>query len=160
MNSLQRHRGPDASVTWVSADGRIGFGHRRLSILDLSTDANQPMTGPGGTVIVFNGEIYNFRALRTELEACGRRFATQSDTEVILAAYAEWGEGCVTRFNGMWAFALYDPARRRLFFSRDRMGMKPLYLATTPDGLLAASEVKGILAAGHRAAVDCDGLNE
>ncbi|WP_414661016.1 asparagine synthase (glutamine-hydrolyzing) [Horticoccus sp. 23ND18S-11] len=160
MNSAQRHRGPDASGTWVSPDGRVGLGHRRLSILDLSAHANQPMTGPGGTVIVFNGEIYNFRELRGELEQRGRRFATTSDTEVILAAYAEWGEGCVSRFNGMWAFALYDPARRRLLFSRDRLGMKPLYVASTPDGLLAASEVKAILAAGHAAAVDCDGLNE
>lgn len=160
MNGVQRHRGPDASGTWVSADDRVAFGHRRLSILDLSPGANQPMTGPGGTVIAFNGEIYNFRDLRRELETLGRRFSTQSDTEVILAAYAEWGEACVQRFNGMWAFALYDPARRRLFLSRDRMGVKPLYLAATPDGLLAASEVKGLLAAGHRAAVDPDALAE
>jgi asparagine synthase (glutamine-hydrolysing) len=160
MNGVQRHRGPDASGTWVSADGRVAFGHRRLSILDLSPEANQPMTGPDGTVIAFNGEIYNFRDLRRELEVLGRRFATQSDTEVVLAAYAAWGEACVQRFNGMWAFALYDPARRRLFLSRDRMGVKPLYLAATPDGLLAASEVKGLLAAGHRAAVDADALAE
>lgn len=160
MNGIQRHRGPDAAGAWVAPDGTVGLGHRRLSILDLSAQANQPMTGPAGAVIVFNGEIYNFRELRAELVATGRTFATDGDTEVILAAYAAWGERCVERFIGMWAFALYDAGRRRLFLSRDRMGMKPLYLATTPDGLLAASEVKAILAAGHTAAVDCDGLNE
>lgn len=160
MNGIQRHRGPDASGAWVSANGRVGFGHRRLSILDLSAAANQPMTDASGAVLVFNGEIYNFRELRTELAAAGRAFTTQSDTEVILAAYAQWGERCVEHFNGMWAFALYDPAARRLLLSRDRIGMKPLYVASTADGLLAASEVKAILAAGHRAAVDCDALNE
>jgi asparagine synthase (glutamine-hydrolysing) len=160
MNAVQRHRGPDASGSWISADGRVALGHRRLSILDLSNAANQPMTDASGAVLVFNGEIYNFRELRAELASAGRVFNTQSDTEVILAAYAQWGERCMERFIGMWAFALFDPARRRLLLSRDRMGMKPLYLASTGDGLLAASEVKGILAAGHRAAVDCDGLNE
>jgi asparagine synthase (glutamine-hydrolysing) len=160
MNGVQRHRGPDASGVWTSADGRIGLGHRRLSILDLSPQANQPMTGDDGVVIVFNGEIYNFRELRAELTAAGRTFRTQSDTEVILAAYAEWGERCVERMNGMWAFALYDPARRRVMFSRDRLGMKPLYVAATPDGIIAGSEVKTLLAAGHTAAVDYDGLNE
>ena len=160
MNGIQRHRGPDASGTWVSPDGRVGLGHRRLSIIDLSVAANQPMTDATGAVLVFNGEIYNFRDLRTELTAAGQTFATQSDTEVILAAYRAWGERCVERFNGMWAFALYDPGRRRVMLSRDRVGMKPLYVASTPDGMIAASEVKGLLAAGHRAAVDCDGLNE
>jgi asparagine synthase (glutamine-hydrolysing) len=160
MNGVQRHRGPDASGLWTSSDGKVGLGHRRLSILDLSSQANQPMSGPDGSVIVFNGEIYNFRELRDELGKLGCRFATESDTEVILAAYAEWGEQCVGRFNGMWALALFDAKRRRLFLSRDRLGMKPLYLAQTPDGVMAASEVKGILAAGHAAAVDCDGLNE
>lgn len=160
MNGAQRHRGPDATGTWTAPDGRVAFGHRRLSILDLSAQANQPMTGAGGTVLVFNGEIYNFRELRRELEALGHAFSTTSDTEVILAAYAAWGEGCVSRFNGMWAFALYDPKRRRLMFSRDRLGMKPLCVAASPDGLLVASEVKAILAAGHRADVDLDGLNE
>ncbi len=160
MNGIQRHRGPDASGLWVSPDGRVGLGHRRLSIIDLSVVANQPMIDAAGVALVFNGEIYNFRELRAELEAEGRLFTTQSDTEVILAAYAKWGEECVERFNGMWAFVLYDPARRRLMLSRDRMGMKPLYVASTPDGMLAASEVKGILAAGHRAGVDCDALNE
>lgn len=160
MNSVQRHRGPDASGVWTSADGRVGLGHRRLAIIDLSPQANQPMTGPEGAIIVFNGEIYNFRELRTELAALGRVFSTQSDTEVILAAYAQWGERCVERLNGMWAFALFDPARHRLILSRDRLGMKPLYVADTPDGIVAASEVKTILAAGHTAAVDYDGLNE
>ena len=160
MNGIQRHRGPDATGAWHSADGRVGLGHRRLAILDLSPQANQPMNGPGGCTLVFNGEIYNFRELRAELEKAGRTFATQCDTEVILAAYAQWGERCIERFNGMWAFALHDPQRRRLLLSRDRIGMKPLYLADSADGLLAASEVKGILAGGHRAAVDFDGLNE
>lgn len=160
MNGIQRHRGPDATGVWQSADRRVGLGHRRLAILDLSPHANQPMTGGGGCVIVFNGEIYNFRELRAELISAGRTFKTQSDTEVILSAYAEWGERCMERFNGMWAFALFDPARRRLLLSRDRLGMKPLYVAPSANGFLAASEIKAILAAGHRAAVDADGLAE
>ncbi len=160
MNAVQRHRGPDASGTWVADDGRLGLGHRRLAIIDLSAHANQPMADAAGRRVVFNGEIYNHRELRAELERAGRRFTTQSDTEVILAAYAQWGDRCVERFNGMWAFALHDPAGGRVLVSRDRLGMKPLYLAENADGLLAASEVKAILAAGHTAAVDCDGLNE
>lgn len=160
MNGIQRHRGPDATGTWASPDRRVALGHRRLAILDLSAQANQPMHDARGCVLVFNGEIYNFRELRAELTQAGHAFATESDTEVILAAYAEWSERCVERFNGMWAFALYDPARRRLLLSRDRMGMKPLYLANGPEGFMAASEVKAILAAGHRAAVDCEGLVE
>src|SRR5690348_2875431 len=92
MNGIQRHRGPDATGAWHSADGRVGLGHRRLSIIDLSSGANQPMTDADGRVLVFNGEIYNFRDLRAELEKAGRAFRTHSDTEVILAAYAEWGE--------------------------------------------------------------------
>lgn len=160
MNAIQRHRGPDGAGEWVSGDGRVGLGHRRLAVLDLTAAGHQPMHGPGGLVISFNGEIYNYRELRAELVALGRTFASTGDTEVILAAYAEWGERCVERFNGMWAFALHDQARRRIFLSRDRLGMKPLYMATTPDGVMFASEVKAILAGGHRAAVDCDALGE
>lgn len=160
MNAIQRHRGPDGEGDWVSADGRVGFGHRRLAVLDLTATGRQPMHGADGVVIVFNGEIYNYRELRAELAGLGRTFVSTGDTEVILAAYAEWGEACVKRLNGMWAFAIYDPAKRKIFLSRDRLGMKPLYLAASPDGVVFASEVKAILAAGHRAAVDPDALAE
>jgi asparagine synthase (glutamine-hydrolysing) len=159
MNGVQRHRGPDASGVWVSADGCVALGHRRLAILDLSAGANQPMISARGTALAFNGEIYNFRELRAELAGL-HEFRTQSDTEVIIAAYEQWGERCVERFNGMWALALYDGVRRQLLLSRDRLGMKPLYVAGTADGFLAASEVKGILAGGHKVQVDADGLNE
>lgn len=146
MISAQAHRGPDDSGTYV--DGPVGLGHRRLAILDLSPLGHQPMVSPDGRlVIVFNGEIFNYLELRTELAACGHSFRTGSDTEVILAAYAQWGHDCLHRFNGMWAFALWDAARGELFCSRDRFGVKPFcYLQR--EGLFAfASEPKGILAA-------------
>jgi len=123
----------------------LGLGHRRLRILDLSDAGRQPMQGPGGCWITFNGEIYNYRELRAELAARGYRFLTGTDTEVILAAYDAWGTQCVQRFNGMWAFVLYDPTRRRLIASRDRLGVKPLYYATTADGTMFASEVGALL---------------
>src|SRR5437762_9576530 len=122
MLALLSHRGPDDSGTW--ADGGIALGMTRLAIIDLRTGA-QPMTDAAGSlVIVFNGEIYNFRRLRAELEAQGHRFRTRSDTEVILGAYAEYGEGCVEHLRGMFAFAIWDRARRVLFLARDRLGKK------------------------------------
>ena len=146
MNRAQYHRGPDGGGTY--ADGPVVLGHRRLSIIDLSEAADQPMVGGDGRfAIVFNGEIYNFIELRRELEVLGARFQTQSDTEVLLKAYEVWGEDCVTRLNGMWAFAILDRRERRVFLSRDRFGIKPLYFANRPDWFAFASEMKALLAA-------------
>lgn len=139
------HRGPDAGG--VLPFGPAVLGHRRLSVIDLSQAANQPMTDGSGTLhIVFNGEIYNFAELRTRLEGLGARFHTRSDTEVILEAYRAWGVDCVQQFNGMFAFAIWDQARQRLFLARDRLGKKPLYFAQLADGLVFASELKAMLA--------------
>ncbi len=141
------HRGPDDAGEWWAPDGRVGLGHRRLAILDLSPAGRQPMADATGELrIVFNGEIYNFRELRDELEARGHRFRSRTDTEVILAAYREWGMECLSRFNGMFAFALYDAPRRRLFLARDRAGEKPLYYSIANGALRFASELKALLA--------------
>lgn len=141
------HRGPDDSGTWWSPDGRVGLGHRRLAIIDLSPGGHQPMRdAERGLAIVFNGEIYNYRDLRTELESAGRRFRTSSDTEVLLAAYAEWGEACVTRLNGMFAFAIYDARHQRLFAARDRAGEKPFFYRHADGRLMFASELKALMA--------------
>ncbi len=153
-----RHRGPDGGGTWISPADEQGRGcllaHRRLSILDLSETADQPMVEPvGGRVIVFNGEIYNYRELRGELQAEGRRFASTGDTEVLLAALASWGPSAVARLRGMFAFGLWDPSRRSLLLTRDPLGIKPLYVARNPDpegpwSLVFASELRAILASG------------
>ncbi|MDQ2810183.1 MAG: asparagine synthase (glutamine-hydrolyzing) [Chloroflexota bacterium] len=128
----------------------LALGFRRLAILDLSPAGHQPMPSPDRRHwLIFNGEIYNYLELRAELQALGHPFRTGSDTEVILAAYAAWGPACLNRFNGMWAFALWQGARRDLFLARDRFGVKPLYTATAPDGTFAfASEIKALAAAG------------
>ena len=140
------HRGPDG-VRQVMRDGRVGLGHRRLAIIDLSEAAAQPMQSPSGCEIVLNGEIYNYLELRAELSSAGVRFVTASDTEVLLAAYDRWGVECLARLNGMFAFALYDPARRTLVLARDRFGEKPLYYHRAADGtFLFASEIKALLA--------------
>lgn len=141
------HRGPDGEGTWWDATGRVGFGHRRLAIVDLSPLGAQPMQIADGTLtVVLNGEIYNHVALRVELETLGHKFRSHSDTEVLLAAYREWGEGALQRLNGMFAFALYDSARDRVLLARDRAGEKPLFLYRTEDGeLLFGSELKALL---------------
>src|SRR5271169_2268406 len=140
MRDQIAHRGPDAAGIWSSADGSVVLGHRRLAILDLSPAGSQPMTNHSGTgVIVFNGEIYNHGELRPELEASGVRFTGRSDTEVLLAAYDSWGEHCVERLRGMFAFAIYDHRRNTLFMARDRAGEKPLYWAKHRGGLVFAS---------------------
>ena len=142
-----RHRGPDDVGEWWSADGCVGVGHRRLAIIDLSAAGHQPMQyADGGLCIVFNGEIYNFADLRQELMAKGHAFRSHSDTEVILAAYREWGTDCLSRLNGMFAFALYDIRRRQLFIARDRAGEKPLFYAPAQGMLRFASELKGLMA--------------
>lgn len=144
MIAVQVHRGPDAGA--VTALPSAVLGHRRLSIIDLSDRAAQPMTSADGRfVLVFNGEIYNYRELRRDLEGT-YPFRTESDTEVILAAWIAWGEGMLERFNGMFAFCLYDTVERRAFFARDRFGQKPFHFAEHRDRLLFASEVKALLA--------------
>jgi len=145
MSDRLRHRGPDGSGTRV--EGPVGLAHRRLSILDLSDAAAQPMTNEDGTLwLVFNGEIYNFIELRAELRGRGHTFRSDGDSEVILHAYEEWGKECLTRFNGMWAFALWDPAKGELFCARDRFGIKPFYYTRIGDAILFASEIKALLA--------------
>jgi asparagine synthase (glutamine-hydrolysing) len=146
MRDALRHRGPDGAGSWV--EGPVGLGHRRLSIVDLA-GGHQPMTNEDGSLwITYNGEIYNHAELRPGLEAKGHRYATRSDTETILHLYEEEGERCVEKFQGMFAFAVWDKKRRRLLLARDRLGIKPLYYAINGDELLFASEIKAILAAG------------
>ena len=148
------HRGPDDSGTVLLQETNpepleIGLGHRRLAILDLSPLGHQPMQDPvTGNWIVYNGEIYNFRELRQELEAAGVEFKSHSDTEVILAAYRVWGESCLTRLGGMFAFALWDAPRKRLLLARDPMGIKPLYYHQADQTFIFASEVRTLLRTG------------
>jgi asparagine synthase (glutamine-hydrolysing) len=144
MASVLSHRGPDDQG--IAVIGEAGLAHRRLSIIDLS-GGHQPMEGAPGLTLVFNGEIYNFLEVRRELEAAGHAFATRSDTEVLLKAYAAWGPDCVERLNGMYAFAIWDAPRRRLFAARDRLGKKPFYYALTPERFVFGSELKAVLAA-------------
>ena len=144
-----RHRGPDAEGTWqdVREQHGVAFAHRRLAIIDLSADGAQPMHDPpNGLTIVFNGEIYNFRALRSELESLGHVFRTRTDTEVLLKAHAEWGDQAVHRLNGMFAYVLWDSKRRRSLMVRDRVGIKPLYFSQVGETLLFASELRALLA--------------
>ncbi len=154
-------RGPDGSGTWVSP--HAGLGHRRLVVID-PEGGMQPMSSRLGNhvyTIVYNGELYNFQELRQELEASGYPFRSRSDTEVLLMSYAAWGPDCVTRFNGIFAFAIWDSQEQTLFMARDRLGVKPLFYAKTGDALLFSSEIKGILA--HPAMnpeVDAEGLAE
>ena len=145
------HRGPDASGSFLQneADLSVGFAHTRLSIIDLSPLGNQPMQDPvTGNRIVFNGEIYNFRELRRELEAAGTVFHSHSDTEVILAAYRVWGENCFLRLSGMFALGLWDTRQKRLLLARDPMGIKPLYYFRSGEDFLFASEVRTLLQTG------------
>jgi asparagine synthase (glutamine-hydrolysing) len=145
MTACVAHRGPDDIGHFVE-DG-IALGHRRLAIIDLTSGGHQPMTSPGGrTVVVYNGEMFNYLELQEELRAAGRTFVSRSDTEVLLQAYEQWGEQCVERFNGQFAFLLWDRERRTLFAARDRFGVKPLYYYQSGDLFAAASEIKALLA--------------
>jgi asparagine synthase (glutamine-hydrolysing) len=147
MRDVMTHRGPDDSGLYL--DGNVGLAHRRLSIIDLGT-GHQPMTtADEGLWVVFNGEIYNYRELRKELEACGHVFRTNSDTEVLLHLYREFGEQCPTRLNGIFAFAIWDRSQRRLFLARDHMGIKPLYYYRGPETLVFASEIKALFRSGY-----------
>jgi len=147
MAGTLEHRGPDDVGVWASDAGNVALSHRRLSIIDLSKLGHNPMSwGRGNLWITFNGEIYNFPELRRELESAGCQFQSRTDTEVILAAYERWGVDCVQRFVGMFAIALWDVRRRRLWLVRDRLGKKPLYYARVDGRLLFASELKALLA--------------
>ncbi|MEU5770468.1 N-acetylglutaminylglutamine amidotransferase [Streptomyces asoensis] len=147
MNERLAARGPDGRGTW--SRGAVALGHRRLKIIDLSDLGAQPMTDPGaGITGVFNGCVYNYKELREELRGLGHRFVSTSDTEVVLKAYRQWGTACVERFHGMFAFALVEHRSGRLVLGRDRLGIKPLYLARTPGRLRFASSLPALLAAG------------
>ncbi len=147
MRDTLRHRGPDDEGLWRATDASVVLGHRRLSIIDLSPGGHQPMADASGDYqLVFNGEIYNFQELRDELCRAGHRFRSSSDTEVLLEAYRAWGTNCLERFNGMFAFALYDHPGRRLFLARDRAGEKPLYYRHAEKRLAFASELKALFA--------------
>lgn len=152
------HRGPDGDGYWFSAQRDVALGHRRLAIIDPGPGGHQPMaSGDGRHVIVFNGEIYNFLELRTELENFGEKFHSESDTEVILAAWRNWREGMLTRFNGMWALAIYDTESGELFLARDRFGIKPLLYALTPERFVFASEHRALVRSGLiRTSIDSD----
>lgn len=137
------HRGPDGSGYFL--DRNLAFGHRRLSIIDLSEQGRQPMSYRGRYWITYNGEIYNYLEIRAELSGLGHVFSSQTDTEVILAAYAQWGPNCLRRFNGMWAFAIYDVELQKVFLARDRFGVKPLYFSDAPRLFVFGSEIKQLL---------------
>jgi asparagine synthase (glutamine-hydrolysing) len=144
MMAVQAHRGPDDSG--VFADERVWLGHRRLSIIDLTSAGRQPMASADGRLqIVYNGEVYNYLELAADLRRLGHTFQTRTDTEVVLQAYQEWGEGCLERFNGMFAFAVYDAPEGKLFLARDRFGIKPLHFRHSGDRFIFASEIKAIL---------------
>ena len=160
MTDALAHRGPDGEGQFV--DGPVGLGHRRLAIIDLSPLGKQPMTTPDGRfTMVYNGEIYNYQELRSELTMRGRSFVSRTDSEVLLHAFAEWGLGSLRRLNGMFAFAIWDHEKEVLTLVRDRFGVKPLYYAEIGDTLLFASEIKGLLAHGAlKADLDREGLAE
>ena len=150
MLARMAHRGPDDEGVYIaetSTTERVGLGHRRLSIIDLSPAGHEPMPDRSNQIwLTFNGEIYNFKELRRELEARGHVFKSDTDAEVIIYAYREWGRECLSRLNGMFAFAIWDARDESLLLARDRLGIKPLYYADTPAGFAFASEIKALLA--------------
>jgi asparagine synthase (glutamine-hydrolysing) len=160
MTDAIAHRGPDGEGFFV--DSYIGFGHRRLAIIDLSPAGHQPMvTMDGRYIISYNGEVYNFQEIRIELEALGYQFRSRTDSEVVLNAFAEWGEKCLDRFNGMFAFAVWDKKEHSLFLARDRYGIKPLYYTMVANKLLFGSEIKAIIAhQDFKVEIDKEGLLE
>ncbi len=158
MADTMLHRGPDAHGEWQHAN--LALAHRRLSIIDTSSGGAQPMKSSRcGNHIVFNGEIYNYIEVRQELRACGYNFHSDSDTEVILAAYEHWGQDCVQHFNGVWAFAIYDSRQDLLFCSRDRMGEKPFFYSIYDDSFVFASEIKALFAYGVPKRINSDVLD-
>jgi asparagine synthase (glutamine-hydrolysing) len=149
MTDALAHRGPDDAGYFDDEENGVTLGHRRLAILDLTAAGHQPMQSASGRYqVVHNGEIYNYRELRDELIALGHGFSTGTDTEVLLAAFEQWGSSSVARLRGMWAFAIWDKERGDLWLTRDRLGIKPLYYALTPAGLIFASEIGALLASG------------
>lgn len=162
LRDLLRHRGPDDAGAYTSDDRRVVLGFRRLSIIDLSAGGHQPMPNADGTLwIVFNGEVYNFAELRDQLRGSGHVFRSSSDTEVVLHAYEQWGESCVDRFIGMFAFAIWDTRTRSLFAARDRLGIKPLYYSARAGRMLIASTLKPIIATpGFDRALDPRALDD
>lgn len=143
MNDLQIHRGPDGEGIWINDSGSVGLGHRRLAIIDLE-NGQQPMTFADALTITYNGELYNYKELRRELSE-RYQFKTDSDTEVILAAYDCWGEGCLTRFRGMFSFAIWDQVKKEMFIARDQFGIKPLYYTVVENTVFVSSEVKALI---------------
>jgi asparagine synthase (glutamine-hydrolysing) len=160
MTDAIAHRGPDGEGFYI--DSFVGLGHRRLAIIDLSPAGHQPMsTEDGNHIITYNGEVYNFQELRIELESLGHRFRSRTDTEVVLHAYVQWGVECVKRFNGMFAFAIWDRIRQELFLARDRYGIKPLYYTFVGPVFIFASEQKAIIThPAVRCEIDLEGLVE
>lgn len=160
MTDSIAHRGPDGEGQYV--DGVLGLGHRRLAIIDLSLAGHQPMqTSDQRYIITYNGEIYNFKELRIELESKGYQFHSNTDTEVVLKAYAEWGDKCLSKFNGMFAFVIWDKKERKLFLARDRYGIKPLYYFLNDSHFVFGSEVKTIIGSSlYKASLDKEGLVE
>lgn len=157
MTQRIEHRGPDGEGLYCHE--RLGLGHRRLAIIDRSSDGHQPMLYQNGDlVLTYNGEIYNYVELRQQLLQLGHTFHSHSDTEVILAAYVQWGENCVCRFNGMWAFALFDKRRNSLFCSRDRFGIKPFYYINQTENFVFGSEIKQLLPFLQRVSANQDAL--
>jgi asparagine synthase (glutamine-hydrolysing) len=162
MNDSLVHRGPDASGEFFDLKNKISLGQRRLSIIDLSKRGSQPMAytyKKKSVTIVFNGEIYNFQEIKKGLISKGYKFKSNSDTEVILASYLEWGEDCVKKFNGMWAFCIYDKRKNVLFLSRDRVGKKPLYYYFDGGKFIFSSEIKGILKHKLKLEIDKDAID-
>ncbi len=148
MSESIAHRGPDGSGIYIDERRRVCFGHRRLAILDLSELGHQPLK-IDNYIITYNGEIYNYLELRVELESIGVQFYSQTDTEVVLKAYIQWGDTCVSKFNGMWSFAIYNELNHKIFCSRDRFGIKPFYYTLHQDRLYFASEIKAFLVLDH-----------
>jgi asparagine synthase (glutamine-hydrolysing) len=160
MTDILIHRGPDGEGQYI--DQNVGLGHRRLAIIDLSLAGHQPMqTRNGRFIITYNGEVYNFKELRMQLEVLGYQFHSNTDTEVVLYAYAEWGHKSLNKLNGMFAFAIWDTKNKRLFLARDRYGIKPLYYHLSDKGIIFSSETKAIIASGlYKKNLDKAGLIE
>ena len=150
VSERMHSRGPDGAGLWISSEGRVGLAHRRLAVIDLTDTGVQPMREPrSGSMIVFNGEIYNYRALTLELEAAGHHFTSNSDTEVLLKLWFVHGPNLLRKLRGMYAFAIFDPVSKCLFLARDPFGIKPLYVADDGRTLRFASQVKALLAGGQ-----------
>ena len=158
VNDSIKHRGPDGDGFYVYKN--LGFGHRRLAIIDLTDSGKQPMELNGRYVITYNGEVYNYIEIKSELMKSGVTFKTATDTEVILRAYEFWGEDCVNHFNGMWGFAIFDKQNETVFISRDRFGVKPLYYINTADKFAFGSEIKQLLGFGMKAKINKQMLSD